>query len=96
VGITKILDCPKPMVGRVIGKGGETIKTLQKQFGASIQIDQNSMPCKITVTGSQGAVESAVRAVTDLIQNPQGQMPYGQGKSTAPSADHVVPKNELK
>ena len=28
------------MVGRVIGKSGETIKALQKHFGCNIQIDQ--------------------------------------------------------
>ncbi len=28
------------MVGRVIGKAGETIKALQKQFQCNIQIDQ--------------------------------------------------------
>ena len=35
------MDCPQSMVGRVIGKSGETIKALQKHFGCNIQIDQN-------------------------------------------------------
>lgn len=28
-GISRVVECPKGMVGRVIGKGGETIKALQ-------------------------------------------------------------------
>ena len=33
------------MVGRVIGKSGETIKALQKHFGCNIQIDQAVQVC---------------------------------------------------
>ena len=56
-GITKEIECPKHMVGRIIGKGGETVKTLQRQFAASIQIDQNAVPCKV-VQSVVGRVES--------------------------------------
>jgi hypothetical protein len=34
---TAVVECPKSMVGRVIGKGGETIKALQQYTGAMIQ-----------------------------------------------------------
>jgi hypothetical protein len=34
---TATVDCPKSMVGRVIGKSGETIKALQTYTGALIQ-----------------------------------------------------------
>jgi predicted RNA-binding protein YlqC (UPF0109 family) len=34
---TATVDCPKSMVGRVIGKNGETIKALQTYTGALIQ-----------------------------------------------------------
>ena len=48
------MDCPPGLVGRVIGKGGETIKGLQAQSGAHITIDQNfpeGHPRKISITG---------------------------------------------
>ena len=56
---TKVVECPKTMVGRVIGKGGETIKRLQMQSGANIQIDQKSMgadePRKVEISGTGSA-----------------------------------------
>ncbi|MEW5315691.1 MAG: hypothetical protein WDW38_007101 [Sanguina aurantia] len=83
LGLTKVIECPKPMVGRVIGKGGETIKGLQKQFSASIQIDQMQTPCKITITGPTQAVNDAERAVYDIIEDRNGPPPgaggYGGG-----------------
>lgn len=39
---TATVDCPKSMVGRVIGKSGETIKALQTYTGALIQASGNS------------------------------------------------------
>ena len=58
---TKVVECPKTMVGRVIGKGGETIKRLQMQSGANIQIDQKSMgaeePRKVEISGTGSAHE---------------------------------------
>ena len=71
------------MVGRVIGKGGETIKALQKNFGCNIQIDQTIDPMKVTVAGQPGPVESAAAAVTEIINggNPYLGPPGGAGAS---------------
>ena len=80
-GVTKEIICPKNMVGRVIGKGGETIKALQKNFGCNIQIDQTIDPMKVTVAGQPGPVESAAAAVTEIINggNPYLGPPGGSG-----------------
>ncbi len=61
------------MVGRVIGKGGETIKSLQKNFGANIQIDQSTEPMKVTVSGQPHSVDMALGAVQEIIS---GGSPY--------------------
>ena len=34
------LECPKNLVGRVIGRGGETTNELQNKSGTRIQIDK--------------------------------------------------------
>lgn len=60
--------CPKEMVGRVIGRGGETVKGLQATTGARIQIDQTSTPCVVTITGNPRCVEAAARAVADVVR----------------------------
>jgi rRNA processing protein Krr1/Pno1 len=64
--VTTIVDCPQAVVGKVIGKGGETIKLLQMSSGCRIQIDQNypeGMPRKITIQGPQAQVTNAIAMV---------------------------------
>lgn len=38
IGVNLTVSCPKSMVGRVIGKGGDTIKGLQRKYHTSIQV----------------------------------------------------------
>lgn len=61
------VNCPKAMVGRVIGKNGETIKALQNYSGAQIQIDQTTDPMKVTITGTQQSLNLAISMVTDIV-----------------------------
>lgn len=56
------------MVGRVIGKGGETIKALQQYTGAMIQIDQSVDPTKVTIAGTPSSLQLAVSMVTDIVR----------------------------
>jgi rRNA processing protein Krr1/Pno1 len=70
----------KSMVGRVIGKQGETIKQLQRNTGANIQIDQSSDPCTITVTGQNANITNAMRDITTIVNdNGMGGGGYGRG-----------------
>lgn len=57
------------MVGRVIGKQGDTIKQLQRSTGANIQIDQKSDPCTITITGPKNACNNAMRDINAIISD---------------------------
>mmetsp|Transcript_27117 Transcript_27117/g.37424 ORF Transcript_27117/g.37424 Transcript_27117/m.37424 type:complete len:503 (+) Transcript_27117:130-1638(+) len=66
--ITEFVDCPHSMVGRVIGKGGETIKSLEAQYGCKMQIDQETK--KVSITGNQQAVKDTAKAVHDLLTTP--------------------------
>ena len=61
------VSCPKSMVGRVIGKNGETIRALQNYSGALIQIDQSTDPMKVTISGTAESVRLAISMVTDIV-----------------------------
>lgn len=61
------VDCPKSMVGRVIGKNGETIRALQNYSGALIQIDQTVDPMKVTISGTPESLRLAVSMVSDIV-----------------------------
>jgi far upstream element-binding protein len=70
--VTQIVPCPPGLVGRVIGKGGETIRELQQRSGASIQIDQTvPRDCDrpISISGSAEAVAAGQQLVLDVIRN---------------------------
>ncbi|KAG2499607.1 hypothetical protein HYH03_002548 [Edaphochlamys debaryana] len=56
------------MVGRVIGKNGETVKALQTYTGATIQIDQSVDPTRVSISGAAYSVNLAVSIVTDIIR----------------------------
>lgn len=78
------------MVGRVIGKGGETIKALQKNFGANIQIDQSTEPMKVTVSGQPQAVDSAMGAVQEIINGGSPYLGPNSGGFGAPQGRTVL------
>jgi len=73
------VECPKDKVGRVIGKGGETVKNLQQTSGARIQIDQSQEPCRISVAGPPNAVETAQQMLNDIISGGHYQRVPGPG-----------------
>ena len=71
------MSAPKAVVGRIIGRAGETIKQLQRQTGATIQIDQSTDPCRITIAGQAPAPDQAKRMVDDIIN---GVDPFRPGE----------------
>jgi len=65
---SRVVECPKTMVGRIIGKGGETIKGLQAHSGARVQVDQTvGDPCHIVIAGAPPSVAYASEAVAAII-----------------------------
>lgn len=79
-------ECPKTLVGRVIGKGGETINELQRRSGARIQIEQRvpeGAPCIIEVQGDDGAVAEAIRLTQEVMN--------GKRLESAPGANQAGP-----
>lgn len=53
------------LIGRVIGKGGETIQGLQEETGATITIEDDGT---IFATGAGGSAEQAIEAIMEITK----------------------------
>ena len=79
------LRVPNPMVGLVIGKGGENIQKMQSQTGVHVQIakEQDMRPGEtlrsIILKGSPDAVAECKRMIDDIISSRQQNAPSGGG-----------------
>ena len=84
-----IIQCPREMVGRCIGKNGETIKRLQSQSGANIQVDQKSMAAHelrlVQISGTEWQVATATTLVKEIIE--RGPTGPGTGAASAASSE---------
>lgn len=74
-GASQSVECPQGIVGRIIGRGGETIRALQQASQAHIVVDQNypeGEPRRVNISGRPDAVERAVKMVSELISGEPG------------------------
>ena len=72
---SRTVDCPQGIVGRIIGRGGETIRALQQASQAHIVVDQNfpdGQPRKVIVSGRADAVDRAEKMIRELITGEPG------------------------
>jgi len=70
------MPVPISMIGRVIGKGGETVQRFQVESGAKIDInarDRNTDPCPVRLGGSREAVQHAKRLIYDILERTEAQ-----------------------
>eukprot|EP00601_Ochromonadales_sp_CCMP2298_P025183 CAMPEP_0173277382 /NCGR_PEP_ID=MMETSP1143-20121109/4047_1 /TAXON_ID=483371 /ORGANISM="non described non described, Strain CCMP2298" /LENGTH=353 /DNA_ID=CAMNT_0014214463 /DNA_START=203 /DNA_END=1260 /DNA_ORIENTATION=- len=64
------MEVPKAVVGKIIGRGGETITLVQSKSGARVQVDQSvpeGTPCKVAISGTPQAVANAVQLLNDVL-----------------------------
>ena len=72
-GTGKKIDIPNGRVGVIIGKSGETIKYLQMQSGAKIQVtrdmdaDPNSPFRMVELMGSSDQIATAERLIKEVL-----------------------------
>eukprot|EP01034_Spumella_vulgaris_P030353 gene30353-37555_t len=75
------MDVPKSIVGKIIGRGGETIGMIQRKSGARVQVEQNvpeGTPCKIMMSGSPQALQAATTLIQEIIMSaPDGRQAFG-------------------
>lgn len=76
----ELLEVPKAMVGRVIGKGGETIQRLQKDSGARLDVDaRDASPCCVRISGSRECVQRARYMINEVLERSDGLYPGADG-----------------
>lgn len=73
VGTSKKIEIPNMRVGVIIGKGGETIKYLQLQSGAKIQVtrdteaDLSSATRMVELMGTPEQISKAEQLINDVL-----------------------------
>lgn len=82
------VDIPFSMVGRVIGKGGETVQRLQRESGAKIDVNNQLDPSPVRLTGSPDAIIRAKYLIREILDR-AGQPPEWrvQPQATYPGYD---------
>ncbi|RMZ71267.1 kh domain-containing [Pyrenophora seminiperda CCB06] len=68
--INDSIQVPSDAVGMIIGKGGETIKSMQSETGCKINVSQASgadIEREIGLVGTRQAIEAAKRAIWDKV-----------------------------
>ncbi|KFK32529.1 hypothetical protein AALP_AA6G255200 [Arabis alpina] len=84
-GTTKKIDIPNMRVGVIIGKGGETIKYLQLQSGAKIQVtrdmdaDPNAPTRTVDLTGTPDQISKAEQLINDVLEEAEAGGTAGSG-----------------
>ncbi|CAH8369552.1 unnamed protein product [Eruca vesicaria subsp. sativa] len=102
-GSVKKIDIPNMRVGVIIGKGGETIKSLQLQSGAKIQVtrdmdaDPNAATRTVDLTGTPDQISRAEELINEVLQEAESGGTVGSGGGSRrmggqPGADQFVMK----
>lgn len=84
-GSEETMDVPLNVVGRVIGKGGETVTKLQKESGARIDVNTSAGdPCPVRLTGTREQVQHARMLILELVDKRPGAGQWPAGEAWPP------------
>nr|XP_054587505.1 heterogeneous nuclear ribonucleoprotein K [Nothobranchius furzeri] len=75
--ITTQVTIPKDLAGSIIGKGGQRIKQIRHESGASIKIDEpleGSEDRIITITGTQDQIQNAQYLLQNSVKQYSGHL----------------------
>ncbi|CAK9033573.1 Far upstream element-binding protein 1 (FBP) (FUSE-binding protein 1) (DNA helicase V) (hDH V) [Durusdinium trenchii] len=78
------VEIPLSMVGRVIGKGGETVQRLQRESGAKIDVNNQLDPSPVRLSGTRDAI---TRAKYLLREAPTRGIHHQNGECRKPIQD---------
>lgn len=63
-----VIQVPNEHAGRIIGKGGAMIKSIQQESGASVQLAPPNGPLRtITLTGARPQIESSYALIQQIV-----------------------------
>jgi far upstream element-binding protein len=68
--VRNTLDVAKAVIGKIIGKGGETIHSIQKKSGCKVTVDQQvpeGYPCKVNMVGTAQTVAIASYLIQEIM-----------------------------
>lgn len=68
--VRNTMDVAKAIIGKIIGKGGETIQLLQRKSGCKVTVDQQvpeGYPCKVNFVGTAQTVAIAQHLVQEIM-----------------------------
>lgn len=90
--IEKTIRVPSEAVGMIIGKGGETIKDMQRTTGCKINVNQPKPPDvhrNIDLAGTAQAMEDAERVIWEKVETVrQRDAAAGRGQGQGQARDH--------
>eukprot|EP00466_Bigelowiella_natans_P003022 jgi/Bigna1/131026/aug1.13_g5734 len=97
---SKDIKIPNDKVGLVIGRGGETIKSLQADTGARIQIAKEPRPGSpnrmVTLSGSEEQIRLVEKEVFGLIESRQRHQGGGGGNRGDTAQKHIqIPQDKV-
>ncbi|KAF0900798.1 hypothetical protein E2562_035295 [Oryza meyeriana var. granulata] len=105
---SRIIDVPNNKVGVLIGKSGETIRNLQMNSGAKIQItkdaeaDANAPTRSVELVGTLESIDKAEQLIKNVIAEADaGGSPaliargFGSGQSGSEQFEMLVPDNKV-
>jgi len=76
------MQVPLSMVGRVIGRGGDTIQRLQRESGAQLDVNTNDGdPCLVRISGSRDACSRARFLIAEVLDRGSHYPDRGGGSS---------------
>lgn len=79
----QMIEVPKMIVGKIIGRGGETITMIQRKSGARAMVDQQvpeGAPCKVNITGTPQTVAACAQIIQEIMMG----VPIAQAGASLP------------
>ena len=93
--IQRILSIPGTKCGLIIGRNGETIKSLQETLGVKMLLIQENQtishgPKPLRITGTPDKVENACRTIESIINSEDGRPQYAKSVGEV-----IVPRSSV-